>query len=411
VRRALKKECAAMGDWWLVICGWGALWVRAGFALHECGMVRSKNSAGALLRKVADLGVTVLAFWAVGQAVLALVGVDVPRPVLAWRELFATPRTAGLFYLMCLTLIATGIPGGVLGERSRFWPMLAISAVMGAIVVPLAIRWTMAGGWLYARGFADFAGAGAVHLIGALFAAVAAVFVGPRVGKYNRDGSSNAIPGHSVPLASIGLAVLLVGWFPYVLGLASQAYAGHIAANVLLAAAAGVVSSLLFSQLRYGKADIHLSYAGLLGALVAVSAAAGLDAAWKVVLIGAVAGVIVPIAVLVIDLLWKIDDPTGGIAVHGVGALWGLLAVGLLRNTATIAERMKLFVWQVLGILAVAALAAVAAVALMLILRTLVPLRSREADEFDGLDLAEHDIGAYPDFQQTMIKSYHLREA
>src|SRR5687768_5113066 len=231
-----------MGDWWLVICGWGALWLRVGFALHECGMVRSKNSAAALLRKASDLAIAALAFWAVGQAVLAI-GHD-PRPVFAWRSLFATPRSAGVFYLLCITLIATGIPGGVVGERSRFWPILAVSALMGGVVVPLAMRWTLPGGWLHAMGFRDFAGASAVHLVGAAFAAAAALFVGPRTGKYNRDGSSNAIPGHSMPIASVGVTVLLVGWFPYVLGLAPDLHAGPIAANVLLAAAAGVASSL-----------------------------------------------------------------------------------------------------------------------------------------------------------------------
>jgi Amt family ammonium transporter len=240
---------------------------------------------------------------------------------------------------------------------------------------------------------------------------VAAVLVGPRMGKYNRDGSANAIPGHSVPLANVGMLLVLAGWLPYVLGFVGTAKAGAAGMNVLLAGAAGCVAAVGLSQVRYFKADIHLAFAGMLGGLVAISAAADVGSGIAAVVIGGVAGIIVPMAMVMLDLVWKVDDPTGGIVVHGVGAAWGILAAGLFAGTGSMGARIGLLGVQVLGLVVIAGLAAVVSGGVLWGLKRTVGLRSKEADEFDGLDLAEHDIGSYPDFQQTMIKSYHLREA
>jgi Amt family ammonium transporter len=180
--------------------------------------------------------------------------------------------------------------------------------------------------------------------------------------------------------------------------------------NVLLAAAAGAMAAVCLSNVRYYKPDVHLTYAGLVGGLVAISAAGPAVGTLGAVIIGAVAGVIVPLAILHIDLILRLDDPSGNVAVHGVGAVWGLLATPLFAQGLTLAQRSKQFGVHLLGIVAIAALATLLSLALWLALKRLTKLRASEADEFDGLDLAEHDIGAYPDFQQTMIKSYHLRE-
>ena len=391
---------------WSVIAGVGALLVRVGMAVHACGMTRSKNSAGIIMRHVVDLAVTVLAFWLVGGMVLTASrekplnfsvivhgGVDVGSP---------------LFLVMCVTTIATGIVVGVAGERSRFFPMLASPVLMGGIVVPLAARWVWRGGWLEQMGFRDLGRASVIHLTGAIVAAVVAYAVGARTGKYNRDGSSNAIPGHSVPVASVGVLVMMLGWPLYLVGFGAGAGA---AMNVLLAAAGAVVASVVVSQSRYGKPDIHLTLLAMVGALVAISAAA--DVRWKpaAVLIGIIAGLVVPTATLMIDLVWKLDDPTGAVAAHGVGTLVGILAAGLAAPVDGFAARLRVLGVNVLGAVVIVLLSAVVAVGVFFVLRRAVGLRAKEADEYDGLDLAEHDIGAYPDFQQTMIKSYHLREA
>ncbi len=393
--------------YWLVICGVGALLMRLGVALRELGMVRSKNSAGSLLRQVADLCVVSLSFWLIGQRILAYPGES------GWRMWEVTAfRPASLFFTLAILLVGSAIVSGIVAERARFMPMLAASLLLGGIAMPLTLRWIRPGGWLGSRGYHDVASIAVVHLVPAIFGAVAAILMGPRMGKYNRDGSSNAIPGHNVPVSAAGTLVTLIAWFPYVLGFSGpDTDMGRISLNILLAASAGGLASLLLGQFRYGKPDIHLTYAGMIGALVAISAAADSCAHWVAVLLGAFAGVIVPILTLIIDLVWRIDDPSGAIAVHGGGAILGILAAAFIVPAGSFSQRLSLLGIQVLAVVVVAALAMIVSLPWFFFLKARGMIRASEADEFDGLDLAEHDIGAYPDFQQNTIKSYHLREA
>jgi ammonium transporter, Amt family len=394
---------------WYVLCGVGALLVRVAQSLLATGMMRSKNSAGMVMRLVVDLALVTLAFWLVGAAIYESAGFS-----LDWRLIGAAGPdvdAAGFFFILVAMLTGTGSIAGVVGERSRFLPMCAVPLFLGGVLMPLALRWTLAGGWLANQGFLDYAGAAAIHLTAAATALVAAIIVGPRSGKFNRDGSSNAIPGHSLPLASSGVLLMVAGWIPYLLGFGlSLDSPGLPAMNLLLAGSAGAITSLAIGQWRYFKPDIHLVFAGLLGALVAIVPVAHTQLSFMAVLIGALAGTIVPAAMLLLDLRWRIDDVTGGIAVHGGGALLGLLAAPLAAPI-TWSQCLKTFGAQLLGITAILALTGAAAWLVLAALHRTIGLRSKEADEFDGLDLAEHDINSYPDFQQTMIKSYHLREA
>jgi Amt family ammonium transporter len=230
-----------------------------------------------------------------------------------------------------------------------------------------------------------------------------------------------------VPVALGGMLLMLVGWVPYVMmmsgwfgapadaGLAADMgptgsiILGAAATNVMLAGAAAGLAGLLVSQWRYGKPDVLLSSVALLGGLVAICAGAGTLSAAAAVFIGAVAGIVVPLAAVQIDLRCRIDDPAGAIAVHVVGGAWGIIAAGLLAPAAT--SRLRLIGVQVLGLACIAGMALLAASVLFGAAKLTVGLRAAEADEYDGLDLAEHDLNAYPDFQQNMIKSYHLREA
>ncbi len=383
-----------------ILYGIGALLLRLGMAIHAAGMVRSKNSSSILIRSLADICLTTLAFWALGGAILFSSG-----KILDPHLLFSLNSA---FFLVCVTLVASGIVTGIASERSRFLPMCAVSVLLGALLVPIVARWQI--GWLMRLGFIDAGRVSMIHLTGGLCGAVGAVMIGPRSGKYNRDGSSNGIPGHSVPLAAIGALLMFVGFIPTILGMAANGPMDlNPAGNVLLAAAAGGAASLLLCHWRYGKADVHLLIVGFLGALVAISAAPNTLNIWAV-FIGAVAGLIAPLAALHIDLIWKIDDPTSGIAIHAVSAIWGIIAAGAF-TAAPFAARMKQLGIQIMGLLAIAALSIILSGALFFLLKATLGLRAKEADEFDGLDLAEHDIGAYPDFQQTTIKSYHLREA
>jgi Amt family ammonium transporter len=393
---------------WAVIAAAGALVIRVGFAVHAAGMARAKNSAGAVMRHLCDACVALLAFWALGYAIFAS---QAPVLGLQWRALLGLGQgyAAGSFVTAALVLVATGIVPGVLAERARFWPALANSALLAAVVVPLAMLWTTGNGWLVRLGYHDPGGAGWLHLVGAVTAAVGARFVGARTGKFNRDGSSSAIPGHSVPLAGIAVVILLAGFFALLAGL-SPADTAAVGTNVLVAAAAAGLASAVLGQIRFYKPDVHLTCAGIVGGLVAVSAGADQLGSLGAVIVGAVAGVLVPLALLTVDLRLRIDDPSGNIAVHGVGAIWGLLATPLFARGLDLPHRLRQLGAHALAILALAALAGGLSLVLWTILKRLTRLRASEADEFDGLDIAEHDLAAYPDFQQTMIKSYHLRE-
>lgn len=386
-----------------IALGAACLLVRFGLALYGTGLIRAKNAAGAVLRSLCDVCGALLAFWVAGAAVMLN-----SRQLL----LFGTNADGHLFFLTTVVLIGTAIPGAAMSERSRFWPLGTASVLLAILIIPLGANWAWYG-WLARIGFIDVGGGAWLHLSAAMCALAGAVAVGPRTGKYNRDGSSSMIPGHNVPLAGMGALVMLVGWAPYLSGcLIHQslgAAPGLAAVDTLLSAAAAGLAAMLLGRYRYGKPDVILTLMGFLAGLVAISSGAGHVSARGAVLIGAVAGILVPLSAIWIDLLCHIDDPAGAIAIHGVGGLWGTIATGLFVWSG--ATKLNQLLTQAIGAVSIAVVSLALSAAVLAILKLAVKLRASEADEFDGLDLAEHDIGAYPDFQQTMIKSYHLREA
>ena len=397
-----------------VMIGLGAacLLIRVGLTLYCTGLLRAKNAAGAVLRVFADLCVSTLAFWLIGAAILVqthnrFFSID-PKTIA-----FYSGSSADLFFLMTVVLVGTGIAGGAPAERTRFFPAWAASILLAAILIPTAANWAWTG-WLARLGFIDAGGGSWLHLCAATCAAAGAIAVGPRSGKYHRDGSTSMIPGHSIPMAGLGVAAMLAGWAPYLAGCLIYTHnvslIGPAAVSTLLAGAAAGTAALLTGHRRYGKPDVILTLFGFLGGLVAIAAGAGRIGAPAAVVVGAVAGVLVSYATVWIDLIGRIDDPVGVIAVHGVGGLWGTLAAGFLTHGAAV-HRLRQTGVQLIGIVAIGLLALILSVTLFAVLKSTVRLRVSEADEFDGLDLAEHDIGAYPDFQQNTIKSYHLREA
>jgi Amt family ammonium transporter len=405
----------------LILFGLGCLLLRTGFALQASGSLRAKNASGAILRITADAAAAALAFWAVGAAILfqnynGWLGID-------RHLLFAQPpeRAGETFFHLTLCLIGGAVAAGALAERARFYVGVGASAVLGGLVFPIAghLVWF---GKLRDWNFIDLGGASVIHLSAAVFGAIGVAVVGARAGKYNKDGSSTSIPGHALPMLGIGAMVLFVSWFPYLLGCLaahwpwevtplSELAFGIAATNILLAGMAGVAGGLLYSQFRYGKPDMFFAYGGLLGALVAISPDMVDITSFAAVMIGLVAGVIVPMVWLMVDLDAHLDDPIGLISIHGVGAIWGVLAIAFFRPTTAFSDHFRLLAIQSGGLLVVIVISAVTAAVLFLGLKMLGPLRVVEADEFDGLDIGEHDINSYPDFQQTTIKSYHLREA
>jgi Amt family ammonium transporter len=389
----------------MILLACGAMLIRVGMGWYAAGQSRSKNAAGAALRNATDLAVAALAFWAVGAAIMnGHAGL-----------IFDVKGHAGAsqFVQLVFVVIATAPVVGAIAERSRFFPSLVAPAVLAGVIVPLAGSWAWHGGWLQRLGFVDIAGASVIHVAGGLCAAAGAILVGPRTGKYNRDGSSNFIPGHSAPMASVGVTLMLAGWTPYVLAASAlnATLTPRAGINVILAAAAGTLVAVIITRVKYGKPEIMLAYAGLMGALVAISAGGGAVSTVAAVVIGAVAGVIVPIATVQLDLVWRIDDPVGGVAIHVLGGAWGTVAAGIFIPASTFGAKFRDIGVQILGLIVISALAVGLSIIAFIVLKRITKLRLGESDEWDGIDLAEHDLNAYPDFQQTMIKSYHLREA
>ncbi|HEX8524309.1 MAG TPA: hypothetical protein VF669_18785 [Tepidisphaeraceae bacterium] len=407
----------------LVVLGSLGLLVRVGMALHACGTARSKNAASAMLRSIVEMSVAALAFWAVGGAILMGVGngaIGFNRYLL----FFARAETAAggmsqffdvaLFYNLVLALIATGPISAAMGERGRTFPLCVGAGLVTGILVPICGYWSWVGsGWLARMGFIDAAGGSVVHVTGGLAALLGAMLVGARQGKYNNDRSSNFIPGHSGTLAMAGVLLMLVGWIPYVVGasLLHAAVASRVASNVVLAGAAGTIISYGMSRARFGKADVHLTMSGMLGGLVSITAGAGAISPIAAVAVGALGGWMVMWATVFVDMNLKIDDPSGTAVAHLLGGAWGTLAVGVFGTFENLSQRMRVVGVQAVGVVGIALITVIVAGGVFVAMRSIGAMRVSEADEYDGLDLAEHDLNAYPDFQQTMIKSYHLREA
>jgi len=395
----------------LLLLAAGVLLARVGLALQVSGLSRAKNAGGGVLRVLVETCVTTVAFWAVGSAIL------LKSPEARWLldadRLFGRGQTSGasMAFYVSMILLGTGVMTGALVERSKFFVTMVGAALLAGLLIPMVGFWTWYG-VLAGRGLVDVGGAGAVHVCGAVVALVAGWFVGPRANKLNRDGSSNMIPGHSLPLAGVGTLLMLVAWIPYLAGasLLHNQPVDAVAINVLLAGSGGALAALAVGRWKYGKPDWVLTVSGLTCGLVSVSAGGGAIPGWSALLCGVIAGTLVPTVMNVIDLRLKIDDPTGLIAVHLAGGSWGLVA-GALFYPVPWEMRGKMLALAAVTLVMVVVLAGLVAGVVFGALHKSVGLRSKDADEFDGLDLAEHDLNAYPDFQQTMIKSYHLREA
>jgi ammonium transporter, Amt family len=381
-----------MLDHWVML-GVAALLLRAGFALYLAGISRSKNTISTLFRAIVEIAIGFLAYAAIGADIRngSRTGPEFGPDALFFASIF---------------LIGPAIVAGATLERSRAILSMAVAAVMPGVLTPLL--WRLLGcHWFQTHGLVDDAGAISIHFSAAVAAAIVAIFLGPRLGKYNHDGSTNAVLGHNHPLAAGGILLILAMWIPYVAAFSSDG--PHAAFNAVLAASAGVVAAAVFCSIRFGRQDVFLVYAGLLGGLVSITAGAGRLQPSGAIAAGAITGALVAYCVVKLDMVLKVDDPAAGITIHGLGGLLSPIAVALLAPGDLSQRGLRLT--AALAALALAAVITLGVIGLLLaILRMITRIRCRDADEFDGLDLADYDLNAYPDFQQTTIKSYHLRE-
>ncbi|MBV6633144.1 MAG: ammonium transporter [Alphaproteobacteria bacterium] len=402
-----------------LICGALVMWMAAGFAMLESGLVRSKNTATICLKNIALYSVAGIMYYLIGydlmytdvsgyigsfsflyntsEAELALLGADEATPAL-----IAAVTDNGYsvmsdwFFQMVFVATAASIVSGTLAERIKLWPFLIFVVVLTGIIYPIQGSWTWGGGWLSEMGFSDFAGSTIVHSVGGWAALVGAFILGPRKGKFGPDGTVNPMPGANLPLATLGTFVLWLGWFGFnggsqlALGSALDASAMAIVfVNTNLAAAAGVVAAMLVSQALFKKVDLTMALNGAIGGLVAITAGPDLTNHLLSIIVGGIGGALVVFAIPAIDKM-KVDDVVGAISAHLVAGIWGTLAVAIFGSGT--------FMVQIIGILAVGVFVSVTSAIVWFALKATIGIRVTEEDEEAGLDKAELGMEAYPEF-------------
>ncbi len=396
------------------------MWMAAGFAMLEAGLVRTKNTATICLKNISLYAMACIMYYLVGYN-LMYTGVDggfigtfslFYDPSSAEAALLAaTDKTAELiapvvenkyavmsdwFFQVVFVATAASVVSGTVAERMKLWPFMVFTMVLTAVIYPITGSWAWGQGWLAGMGFKDFAGSTLVHSVGGWAALTGAILLGPRKGKFNADGSVNPIPGSNLPLATLGTFILWFGWFGFnggsqlALGSAADAVAiANVYANTNIAACAGIVAAMMASQILFKKVDLSMSLNGALAGLVAITAGPDVPTPLYAIIIGGVGGVLAVLAVPLVDKL-KIDDVVGALSVHLVNGIWGTLCVGIFDGGDIVA--------QIVGILSVGAFTIVTTGATWLLLKHTVGIRVTEEEEFQGQDKAELGMEAYPEF-------------
>jgi len=440
---------------WTLITGFLVMFMQAGFAMVETGFTRAKNVAHTMSMNFMVYPLGMLGFWIAGFALmfggvgpLATLGGEniLNHPitmtlfgksmtVLGWKGFFLSGEsycpaiyTMFLFQMVFMDTTAT-IPTGSMAERWRFLPFCIYGLLVGSVLYPVYGCWVWGGGWLatlgsnfgLGHGHVDFAGSSVVHLTGGVIALVGAKLIGPRVGKYNKDGTPNAIPGHHIPMAVVGTFILCFGWFGFNPGstlAGTDLRISVVATNTMLAGAAGAVVSMIYMWTFYGKPDISMMCNGMLAGLVAITAPCAFVNSISAVIIGAFAGLFVIWAVFFVERVLKIDDPVGAIAVHGVNGAWGVISLGLFAD-GTYGDAWNgvpgtvkgLFFGdasqlaaQCIGVLANFVYIGIAAYIVFKIINAITPLRNTDEEQVQGLDVPEIGVEGYPEF--TLTKSH-----
>ncbi len=391
--------------------GFLVMWMAAGFAMLEGGLVRTKNTSMQMLKNIAIYATAGIMYWAVGYN-LMYDGVDggfmgsfsmwsASDPSITEAGFVAGDSTysasSDWFFQMVFVATAASIVSGTLAERIKLWPFMIFTVLLTAVIYPIQGSWQWGGGWLSVMGFSDFAGSTLVHSAGGWAALTGAIILGPRIGKYTKDGGVRPIPGANLPLATLGTFVLWLGWFGFnggsQLAMGSAADVRDISTiyvNTNLAAAAGVVVTMIMTQLIYKKVDLTMTLNGALAGLVAITAEPLAPTPLIAVLVGAIAGMLVVFAVPFFDKL-KIDDVVGALSVHLVCGIFGTLVVPLSNSGTS-------FVTQLVGVASIGAFVLVTSTVFWLVLKFTMGIRVSQEEEMMGLDKAELGMEAYPEF-------------
>ncbi len=411
---------AILDNIWVFIAGCLVFFMQAGFALVEAGLTRAKNVVNIFAKNMADAIVGVTAWFATGWAFAfggggRLIGDS--QFFLAGADLLIPPEgglsiATQFFFQAVFAATAVTIASGAMAERTKFGAYLIFAAVMCAVIYPVVVHWTWGGG-LIARisigdaVYSDFAGSGVVHMTGGIAAFMGALFLGPRIGKYDASGRPRAIPGHNIPFAIVGVFILWLGWFGFNPGseLAADGFVMTVAVNTLLAAVAGGLACTITIWLVAGKPDVAMIGNGVLAGLVAVTAPAGTVDPLPAFLVGAIGGVLVVFTVFFCDRS-RIDDPVGALSVHGVDAAWGVLSIGLFakyddaflgRENAGLlyGGGLDQLAMQTVMLLIILAWVGATTALLFATIRATVGLRVSPEEEIEGLDVLEHGMAGY----------------
>ncbi|MCU7842350.1 MAG: ammonium transporter [Candidatus Thiodiazotropha sp. (ex Monitilora ramsayi)] len=410
---AITHLSYALDTFYFLVSGALVMWMAAGFAMLEAGLVRAKNTAEILTKNVALFAIACIMYMVMGYNIMYPGDGNGVIPALDLSFMFGGDNSvedvlasngetyysgmSDFFFQVVFVATAMSIVSGAVAERMKLWAFLIFAVVMTGVIYPLQGYWKWGGGFLDAAGFSDFAGSGVVHLCGASAALAGVILLGARKGKYTSDGRVNAIPGANLPLATLGTFILWLGWFGFnggsELKISDIGEANAVAAvfvNTNAAAAGGVVAALLTARALFGKADLTMALNGALAGLVAITAEPLTPTPLWATLIGAIGGLLVVFSIVTMDKI-KIDDPVGAISVHGVVGIWGLIAVPMTNGDASLGA-------QLLGMGVIFAWTFVASFVVWMIIKVIMGIRVSEEEEYEGVDLGECGLEAYPEF-------------
>ena len=403
----LNEHVYAINTVWVALCAALIFFMEAGFALLEAGFIRAKNAMSIIAKVIIDITFGGIAFFALGFGVaygvsngwfasgFGIMDEDLGLGLTVSNQLF-------WFIQLGFAIAAISIVSGALAERMKLWSYAIMVVVFCGIMYPLVANWVWnPNGWLAVRGFNDFAGSAAVHAMGGFSALAAAIVLGPRVGKYSKEGNSNTIPGHNLPLASVGAFILWFGWFGFNPGSTLGAVGnweliGDVVVNTFLASAAGGIATMFYTYFSYGKIDITMVINGILAGLVSITAGCNVVGPVSAIIIGLIAGVLVDVAVLFFDKM-KVDDPVGAVAVHGVNGLFGTLAVGLfaIEGGLFFGGGVDLLITQFIGVSTIALFSFSFTIILMKVLKSAIGIRISNEEEEAGIDSVSFGVKSY----------------
>ncbi len=436
---AFKKSMQVGVDTaWVLFTAFLVFFMNLGFAMVESGLCRAKNSVNILAKNFIVFAIASLSFWFVGWGLMfgngnpfiGLEGVffaggadNSPAMGDAYKGAYTAlnwtgvPLWAKFFFQLVFAGTAATIVSGAVAERVKFKSFILFSFILVAVMYPITGHWIWGGGWLQSLGMFDFAGSSVVHSVGGWAALAGVILLGPRFGKYRADGSVNPIFGHNMSMVTLGGLVLWFGWFGFnpgsTMGVGDGSAIAHVAVTTNTAAATAILSSAIMSWIMQKKPDLSMIINGALAGLVAITAPCAFVSVKSAAIIGLMAGILVVLAVIMFDRL-KLDDPVGALSVHLVNGVFGTLAVGLfaqdkITGTATgnglfFGGGMKLLGAQAIGVVAVGAFTFIVAFAVWFVIKLVMGIKVSREEEIQGLDLGEHGMKGYPDFQKFLTK-------